>query len=145
MTPLQQHESRKPTQPKPLKDMTQAEYAAWSKALSLWLWERDGIIAAEMVKAMDTPGEVREKVMREKACLPRADYEWRDIPTRPSRAKKPAWSGPEYMAQAKRKSRAKSPQQKSLDLEKRKAWDKAYREKIKAAVAEVIEEKRGTV
>ena len=106
---LQDHEAKKPVRSKPIKDMTPPEYKQWSEAMSVWLWERDGIIASEMVKGMETPGEVREKVMREKACLPRADYEYREIPKRKHRAKKPAWSGSSkvYNATAKEKSRAK--------------------------------------
>ena len=107
---LQEHEALKPAQPKPLKDMTQAEYKAWSEAMSTWLWKRDAIVASEMVKGMESPLEAREKVMREKACLPRADYQWRDIPTRPSRAKG-AWKTDttEYNRTKKAESRAKKP------------------------------------
>ena len=107
MTPLQKHESRKPVQPKPIKDMTAEEYRAWSSSVSEWLWKRDSLIAAEMVKGMATPEEVRDKAMHEKACLPRADYEWRDIPKRRHRPTRPAWSGatPEYNRQKKAEQR----------------------------------------
>ena len=112
MTPLQEHEALKPAQPKPLKDMTQAEYKAWSEAMSTWLWKRDAIVAAEIVKDRETPLEAREKVMREKACLPRADYQWRDIPKRSHKSKPvTCWrSNPtEYNRTKKAESRAKKP------------------------------------
>ena len=106
---LQDHEAKKPVRSKPIKDMTAVEYEEWSRAMSVWLWERDGIIAAEAVKGMDTPLDHRSKVMMERACTPRADYEYREIPKRKHRAKKRAWSGSSkvYNATAKEKSRAK--------------------------------------
>ena len=116
MTTLQEHEAKRPAQPRPIKDMTPTEYKKWSEAMSVWLWERDGIIASEAVKGMDTPLDHRSKVMMERACTPRADYEYREIPKRKSRAKKPAWSGAtaEYMAQKKREQRDRERQARAV-------------------------------
>lgn len=82
---LQEHEAKKPVRTKELKDMTQAEYQQWSCAMSEWLWERDAIAAPGYVISMETPKDLRERMMREKACTPRATYQYRDIPKRKPR------------------------------------------------------------
>ncbi len=138
MTTLQEHEVLKPVRTKELKDMTPDEYREWSSPMSDWLWKRDGIIASEMVKGMETPLESREKAMRERACLPRADYEWRDVPKRKPRSKRPAWSGSSklYNKEAKQKSRIK--QAVSLSLEEMRE----RQERARASRAKYREKKR---
>ncbi len=90
---LQEHETLKPVRTKPLHEMTPKEYADWSKATSEWLWMNDAIIAREMVEGMEEPKEHRERIMRERACLPAADYEWREIPKRKARPSRAKWGG----------------------------------------------------
>ncbi len=135
MTTLQEHEYLKPVRTKELKDMTPDEYRKWSSAMSDWLWKRDGLIAAEAVKDMVSPMQVRDGIMRERACLPRADYEWRDIPARKPKVK-PAWSGSSkhYNAAAKERSRIKQAVTLSIDemrerQERARASRAKYREK----------------
>jgi hypothetical protein len=84
---ISEHEATKPVRSKALKDMTQAEYSAWSNAMSEWLWIKDGLIARDACEAMEAPINLRERMMREKACTPRADYIYRDIPKRKHRSK----------------------------------------------------------
>lgn len=137
---LQDHEAKKPVRSKPIKDMTASEYAAWSKAMSAWLWERDGIIAAEAVKGMETPLEHRQRAMMERACTTRADYIYRPpLPPKRNKATRPAWSGPderrEYFRQKKEESRAKI--QESVkgameQREKRIKHNRAYKARKRA-------------
>jgi len=109
------HSSTKPVQPKPIKDMTAKEYQEWSTAMSTWLWERDATAAREAVKGMASPLDVREKAMREKACSPRADYEWRDIPKRKSRAGNGCSKEHNRMREAARRARVR---QAVLDVQR---------------------------
>ena len=137
---LQDHEAKKPVRSKPIKDMTPPEYKQWSEAMSVWLWERDGIIASEAVKGMDTPLDHRSKVMMERACTPRADYEYREpMPRKRNKATRPAWAGPEerreYFRQKKEESRAKvhdSVQDAMAQREKRRKHDRAYKARKRA-------------
>jgi hypothetical protein len=107
---IQDHEAKKPIRTKAIKDMTQAEYNAWSNTLADWSNIKDGIIARESVKGMEDGSSIRERNMRERACSPKADYEWRDIPTRKSKPSRPKWEGatPEYMAKKRRESKVRS-------------------------------------
>ena len=105
---IAEHEALRPIQAKPISAMTQEEYSKFQRELSEWCWTKDALIAIEATKGMESTTDLRDRVLREKACTPRADYVWRDIPKR-KRAPRPAWSGatPQYFKQKQAERRAK--------------------------------------
>lgn len=102
MTPLQQHLAERPEMPRPFEPDS-ALGIAWHRAFTWWARKKEELEIAERCA-----GIVIEQGVREKACTPRADYEWRDIPKR-KRAPKPAWSGAtrEYNRQKQAERRAR--------------------------------------
>lgn len=129
MTPaeaLAAHLATRPELPRPVPPVDSPEWRPFHTALQAWVDKKAALESKAAVADMDIPLEHRERVMRERACMPRADYEWRDIPKRPSRAKRPAWSGatPEYNAAKARESYERNREAKNARRRELKALRK---------------------
>ena len=101
---LAKHLACRPQMPRPF-DPASPEAASYQQALQVWVTTKEGLDVATQLEGIQIVTTERQQP----TCAPRADYGWRDIPTRKTKATRPRWSGAtkEYNREKQAERRAK--------------------------------------